>query len=910
MIFDHSPPERRFFVPETVQTSAMDCGPAALKCMLEGFGIPVSYGRLREACQTDVDGTSIDVMEDVAVQLGLDAEQVMVPADHLFIHEIQMLPAIVIVRLPNGLTHFVVAWRLHRGIVQIMDPGSGRQWLTARRFLNDIYIHTHPVPAADWRDWAGSEGFCTPLRCRMSDLGGEDSEFDRLRDAALADPGWYRLAALDAAIRMTGTLVRSDGIRRGKEAVRVLESFFTEAAQNPDRGSDIIPLPFWSVHSPSETGSGTETLLLKGAVLVRVAGRRTGDEEEEADEREPMSPELVAALKEKPARPELELFRFLREDGLLVPGVLILSLLMSVLSVTVEAMLFRGLIDIGQFLNPMSQRIGAAAALFIFAAGILLLEFPVAAVTSRIGRRLETRMRIAFLRKIPRLGDQYFRSRLISDMTQRVHAIRSVRTLPGLGISFIRTCFQMMLTTGMIIFLIPGSALIPVLATVISIAMSLMFQPILAEQDLRISTHIGAMSRFYLDALLGLIPIRTHCAERAVRRQHESILTEWVRTNMDFLSVQTLVMGIEAFTGAALAIWIVFDYLHRGGGDAGALLVFYWSLSLPSLGKQLAGFAQQYPMLRNRILRLLEPLGAPEESEIGGFEAQSSSDAESRSPAREQGMSRKGIAVDLENVTVRAGGQTILKNITMSLQPGEHIAVVGPSGAGKSSLTGLFLGWHRAAAGTVRTDGELLKGERLQSLRRETVWVDPEVYVWNRPLLENLCYGTGHADISSVSCILEKADLFGVLEKLPDGLQTRLGEGGRLLSGGEGQRVRLGRGMLRPGARLVILDEPFRGLDRGKRRDLLIRARQHWQDATLIFISHDVAEALTFDRVLVIADGEIKEDGNPENLARDPASRYAALLKSDREVREGLWESPVWRRLHLENGKLSEKDYL
>jgi ATP-binding cassette subfamily B protein len=87
----------------------MDCGPAALKCLLEDFGIPVSYGRLREACQTDVDGTSIDTLEDVAVQLGLEAEQIMVPVDHLLLPEAQSLPALVVVRLPNGNTHFVVA---------------------------------------------------------------------------------------------------------------------------------------------------------------------------------------------------------------------------------------------------------------------------------------------------------------------------------------------------------------------------------------------------------------------------------------------------------------------------------------------------------------------------------------------------------------------------------------------------------------------------------------------------------------------------------------------------------------------------------------------------------------------------------------------------------------------------------
>src|SRR5271165_4634527 len=93
---------RRIFVPEVVQTSVMDCGPASLKCLAEGFGIPVSYGRLREACQTDVDGTSIDTMEEVAKQLGLEAEQIMVPPDYLLLEETKALPAIAVVELPTG----------------------------------------------------------------------------------------------------------------------------------------------------------------------------------------------------------------------------------------------------------------------------------------------------------------------------------------------------------------------------------------------------------------------------------------------------------------------------------------------------------------------------------------------------------------------------------------------------------------------------------------------------------------------------------------------------------------------------------------------------------------------------------------------------------------------------------------
>src|SRR5262252_4834371 len=100
---------QRWVIPEVVQTSMMDCGPASLKCLLEGFGIPVSYGRLREACQTDIDGTSIDRIEQVARQLGLDAEQVMLPADNLLSRRAGALPALVVALTPNRSTHFAVA---------------------------------------------------------------------------------------------------------------------------------------------------------------------------------------------------------------------------------------------------------------------------------------------------------------------------------------------------------------------------------------------------------------------------------------------------------------------------------------------------------------------------------------------------------------------------------------------------------------------------------------------------------------------------------------------------------------------------------------------------------------------------------------------------------------------------------
>jgi ABC-type bacteriocin/lantibiotic exporter with double-glycine peptidase domain len=119
----------RWFAPEVVQTSSMDCGPATLKCVLEGFRIPVSYGRLREACQTGIDGTSIDTLEEVANRLGVDATQSLLPIDHLFLRRQTVFPAIVVVRLGDGATHFVVVWSRHGEWLQVMDPGLGRRWV-------------------------------------------------------------------------------------------------------------------------------------------------------------------------------------------------------------------------------------------------------------------------------------------------------------------------------------------------------------------------------------------------------------------------------------------------------------------------------------------------------------------------------------------------------------------------------------------------------------------------------------------------------------------------------------------------------------------------------------------------------------------------------------------------------------
>jgi hypothetical protein len=190
----------------------------------------------------------------------------------------------------------------------------------------------------------------------------------------------------------------------------------------------------------------------------------------------------------------------------------------------------RGLYDIAWALNLADQRLGAVLGLMTFAGLLLLMEIPIAMESLRLGRHLETRLRMALLRKLPRLSDRYFQSRPISDMAERSHSIYLTRLVPGLGIQFIQMLWDILFTLVGIALIDPASAPLALVITVLAIGVPLAAQPLLNERDLRVRSHAGALHSFYLDALLGLVPIRTHSAERAVRREHEPLLVEWARS--------------------------------------------------------------------------------------------------------------------------------------------------------------------------------------------------------------------------------------------------------------------------------------------------------------------------------------------------------------------------------------------
>jgi ATP-binding cassette subfamily B protein len=583
------------------------------------------------------------------------------------------------------------------------------------------------------------------------------------------------------------------------------------------------------------------------------------------------------------------------EDGLAAPITLGAALALGAAGVTFQALLFRGLLGLGRELVLSGQRFSAMCALLAYLACLMMMETGVALGIARAGRRLECRLRLAFLRKLPLLDDRYFRSRLCSDMAERSHSTHRLRNVAELAGRLLRPLFEMVFTVAGIAWLYPHTVPWAICAAVASLAIPLAAQPALAERDLRLRSHGGTLTRFYLDALLGLVAVRAHGAERPIRREQESLLGQWAAAGLGYQRALTVVDGLQCAAGLGLAAGLVLNSILRGGEPAGLLLLVYWALTLPALGQEFGAAAWQYPSQRNTMLRMMEPLAAGSQPEVSAPADNSCATL----------RTSRAVSIRMENVTVQAAGHVILHDINLDLTPGSHTAIVGPSGAGKSSLAGILLGWNSVVSGRVLVDDADLDPAQL---RTQTAWVDPQVHLWNCSVLDNLLYGADPEALSSFDETLRASGLHSVLRNLPKGLQTVLGESGALVSGGEGQRVRAARAMARRDARLVILDEPARGLDRVRRRALVDHARELWRDATLLYITHDVSDTGDFDRVLVIEDARIVEDGAPAELAIRPESHYRALLDAEHAVRSGLWASRKWRRLQMNDGSLSETE--
>ncbi|MFC0004665.1 thiol reductant ABC exporter subunit CydD [Micromonospora siamensis] len=214
--------------------------------------------------------------------------------------------------------------------------------------------------------------------------------------------------------------------------------------------------------------------------------------------------------------------------------------------------------------------------------------------------------------------------------------------------------------------------------------------------------------------------------------------------------------------------------------------------------------------------------------------------------------------IRFEAVTVEYDRTTALRDVTLTIRPGERIAVIGPSGAGKSTLLNLLLGFVTPTSGRVTVDGVDLATVDPDDWRRQVAWVPQRAHLFAAPLADNITLGAPDTPASALAGAVRDAALDEVVAALPDGLATVLGERGHGLSSGQRQRVALARAFLRD-APLVLLDEPTARLDTASEAVVLDATRRLVAGRTALLVAHRPALLADADRIIRVADGRVTE---------------------------------------------------
>jgi ABC-type multidrug transport system, ATPase and permease components len=231
----------------------------------------------------------------------------------------------------------------------------------------------------------------------------------------------------------------------------------------------------------------------------------------------------------------------------------------------------------------------------------------------------------------------------------------------------------------------------------------------------------------------------------------------------------------------------------------------------------------------------------------------------------------QGGQVELQNVSFRYHdadrNNYVFTNLNLTIKPGERVGLVGPSGGGKSTLTRLLLRFDDVTDGAILIDGQNIADVTQTSLRQHIAYVPQEPLLFHRSIKENIAYGKPGASLAEIKEAAQLAHADEFINKLKDGYDTIVGERGVKLSGGQRQRVAIARAILK-NAPILILDEATSALD--SESEVLIQEAlwELMKGRTAIVIAHRLSTIQKMDRIVVLSEGKIVEEGSHKQLLR------------------------------------------
>ncbi len=523
----------------------------------------------------------------------------------------------------------------------------------------------------------------------------------------------------------------------------------------------------------------------------------------------------------------------------------------------------------------------AVAPAFLLLAGLVLarggLQVLREALAMRLAGLAKVRIRRHLFAHLQQLGPGYVTATRTGNLqTTLVDAVEAVEAyvghyLPQLVVTWIGTPIVLAILAsidGTIAFLVAVCWLLAVFGP-------RLWERMLGQAGQAHWRAYGDLAASFLDSLQGMTTLKACGAAgrrgEAIRRQSERLYRE----TMGQLSLTSMQSGLVTIArGAGTALTVGVGALATAGGTLGfgelVLLLFFTVICFEPLTDldrhwhRGFGGMTAAPMLES----LLETEPAVREQH----------------PPPPKRTVTSAPVLDFQDVSFAyTPDRPALRSISLTVMPGEQIALVGASGAGKSTLTALALRFFDPQEGRVTLDGVDLRAMRLEDLRAASALVAQDTFLFPGTIKENLCLARPDASTDAIWRALRAAQAAAVVEALPDGLDTQVGERGCRLSGGERQRLAIARALLKD-TPLVMLDEATSAVDPAHEDAIRTALGRLCAGRTTLVIAHRLATVEQADRIVVLDDGRIVEVGDHASLLAR-GGHYAALIDAQEVIR-------------------------
>ena len=488
--------------------------------------------------------------------------------------------------------------------------------------------------------------------------------------------------------------------------------------------------------------------------------------------------------------------------------------------------------------------------------------------------------------------ERYTSGKVISRLTSDIDTVRSFLDS---GISQLAITLLSMVISAVAIFLLDWRIGLFMLVMGVPIYfLTRWFQKAAVPVFRTMRTESAHLTSRFVETFTGIRAVKAFGAEAQMRSEYAEASERYRLAVMDSIKIfgvysPVLMLLGNVFIAGALVLG---GYAVLGGtmqiGTLLALVIYANRVFEPVM--QLSEFYNMFQSAMSALEKLSSFLA--EEPEVAEPEhpyeraVESAAESASKSSAAEGASGKvQGALVELDSAVFGyTSDRHALKETSLRIEPGTTVALVGATGAGKSTIAKLVARFYDVSAGQVRIDGVDVRQLADAQLRREVLMLTQEVFLFSASILENIRMGNPQASDEQVKAAAKAVGADAFIERLRDGYESRLGRGGITLSAGQRQLVSFARVFL-ANPRVLILDEATASLDIPSERAVQAALRTVLAGRTALVIAHRLSTVLGADRVLVIHEGSVVEDGSPQQLIAS-GGRFAAMYASWDELNQ------------------------